>query len=82
MRTGPHPRKENQYETSIPTDKWFLLLPRQFTCTVSAIVPYKNYGFMRVWRNGRHVALRTLCRKTWGFESLHPHEQINLYGIF
>ena len=26
-----------------------------------------------MWWNGRHVRLRCVCRKVWGFESPHPH---------
>ena len=29
---------------------------------------------MRMWRNGRRPGFRYQCRKTWGFESLHPYQ--------
>jgi hypothetical protein len=29
----------------------------------------------RMWCNGSHNSLRRYRRKTWGFESLHPHNR-------
>ena len=34
---------------------------------------HRRKPYLSVWRNGRRVALRTLCRKAWRFKSSHGH---------
>lgn len=33
---------------------------------------------MRMWCNGSHGSLRSCFREEWGFESLHPHQRLEM----
>ena len=35
-----------------------------------------------MWWNGRHDGLRSRCREAWEFESLHPHQQLDIKRIY
>ena len=46
--------------------------------TLTNSAAHDKEGLVRVWRNGRRMALKMLGPRAWGFKSPHPHQRSSL----